>query len=523
MDRPSSITASVLYAGNPTTVLWSIVADATTYQLDRRTNVDADFIPIYGGLSTFYNDIIPTSAASVEYRVQAAIDRDYTWNEFEAFERDWDTLDALDWIWFLEYSEFTVSGILSLIRIVINAETLHAGYIAQINWTDISDSSGYILERKTSSDTTFQEIYRGSENTFSDSIPEAARTIEYRLMWYVDHNITWDEFDAKDHTWDTLDALDWMWSLYESAWNYAGPFEVIPNRPPTISGQDSDLGIRYRGFDVVFSVTDPDPANTVSIVVNLNGTMLFSISNAQQGVNYTAAITDERIFAMQDQSRHSIIITATDNKGASSVRTFTFTAVEDLVSTAVFYVLRDGVPAARLGNIREWTDYLEVGTHRYVIRGIDRYDNFSDSNEVIITIFVRCATLALVSVPDNYINLIIRRNERPQINQNFSVQYTETRYEGRRYPVFTSTSQRGNAMPLAFSTWALQEQTALFEFLDKGEPLVYRDLYNSRVIGVIPGLDKGFQGRFLRQSFDAFIDFNVTINQCDYNEVVAYD
>lgn len=407
--------------------------------------------------------------------------------------------------------------------LILTVPPLFAGNTATIEWSAVEGANTYQLDRKINDESGFTPIYGGPNFSYLDFLPESATTATYRVQAAIERDQDWDELDALDRDFDTLDALDWAWFLDYSDFTIAETREVTPNRPPIISGQDSDIGTRYRGFDITFSAIDPDPNNAITLSARLNGTILFNMPNAQQGATYTATITDAQIFEMADQSRHSVVITAVDNKGATSTRTYTFTAVEDLVTTAVFYVLRDGQPIAKLTSIQQWTDYLEVGTHRYVIRGVDRYDNFSDSNEVSVTISLNYATLALASSPGNYIDLIVRRNERPQVGQNYNTVYTETNYEGRDFPVFEYSGQRRNSVSLGFSTRTLAEQATLFSMISHGVPVVYRDLYDSRIVGVIPELSNSNQGRFRGQIHNAFIDFNVTINQCDFNEVISYD
>lgn len=405
----------------------------------------------------------------------------------------------------------------------ITIPILYADNTAPISWSSVEGATIYQLDRKTDIDFDFVKIYEGTETSFTDYIPLGVTTAVYQVMAASEWDYSWNESDELDQNWNSMDAADWAWFREYSNFTTSETKEVIPNRPPTISGQDTDMGIVTRGFIITFSVTDPDPNNTIDIIAGLDGALIFNMPNAQQGTNYEIPITDDQIFAMEDQSQHTITIAATDNKGAIATRIYTFTVLEDLLLTAVFYVLRDGAPVARLESVQEWTDYLEVGTHRYVIRGIDRYDNYSDSNEVLLTISMKYATIAAASAPDNYISLIMRRNERPQESHNYNVQYTETRFEGRQFPVYSCTGQRGSDMPLAYSTRTLQEQKALFSLIDYGEPLVFRDQYNNRIIGIVPDLGKSFQGRFFNQLFDAFVDFDIIINQCDYRETVDYD
>lgn len=401
--------------------------------------------------------------------------------------------------------------------------TLHAGNIALISWDSVPESNTYQLDRQTNLDADFIGIFSGSNNSFQDFLPEDAITAAYRVQATNENDRTWDELEALNHTWDDLDALDWAWVFEYSDFTYSETKEVIPNRPPVISGQDADLGTRYRGFDVIFSATDPDPNNTISLQVKLNSTIIFTMPNAQQGADYTITVTDAQIFAMADLSVHNIIIMATDNKGATATRIFTFTAVEDLVSTAVFYVLRDGQPIANIVRERQWTDYLEVGTHRYRIRGVDRYGNFSDSNEVTVTIALKHATLGLVSNPSNFVGLIWRLDGKPTMGQNYDTSFSEEWYEGRTFPVYEYSGRKSNSMSLAFSTLNLQDQQAIFNIISQSLPVVYRDQYESRIVGVVPNFASELQGRYKTATHNALINFNMTLNRADFNEVIEYD
>lgn len=54
---------------------------------------------------------------------------------------------------------------------------------------------------------------------------------------------------------------------------------------------------------------------------------------------------------------------------------------------AAVYVLRDGVPVAKLTG-SAWTDRHSVGEHSYTVRGIDASDNYADGTAVSVTVSV---------------------------------------------------------------------------------------------------------------------------------------
>ena len=397
----------------------------------------------------------------------------------------------------------------------------------------------YQLSRKYDSDTEYQTLYTGPDAEYTDTVPEAgAVSVSYIIIAYTEALITWEDYYAQT----VADNITWAeeganiisnnitWAAEISPAGESGDREIIPNRPPIISGQDEDLGSRMRGFDVVFSVTDPDPNNTVDVAVLLDDTVTLDQPNAQQGVDYTVSVTDNQIYSMEDGSQHTITITATDNKGASSVRIYTFTAVEDLISTAVYYVLRDGVPVAKITqNIINpvdlaWQDYMTAGTHTYVIRAVDKYDNFIDSNPITITTEIDYATVARADRPAEMVDLKLRRNEPPVISRVYGISGDLSALSGRKYPVYTDSGNRTDAWSLRFTHRSIDEYDQLLELIDAGLPIVYRDCYDNVIIGRMPIMEHEFVRRGRRMPASGVsINFATTLERVDYTEAVDYD
>jgi len=502
MNTPDKIYVSQLFAGQPGFIRWDSVAGAAGYSLERKINNEETFVLIYTGESTVFNGKIPLMAHSAQFRVQAYKSSIKTWSERDTEALTWAERDALSTPWISEYSGYTTSDVVPVIQVYLQSETLHAGYRVNINWTGISEDTVYILKRKTNYEADFTQVYKDKNNTFIDNVPENAQYITYQLNWQTFFDETWNEVTET--------------------------FEVIPNRAPIISGADSDIGIRYKGFSITFNVYDPDPENMVNIRVSLNNNEIFNMPDITQHIDYTVNIPDATIFELQDLSVNTIIITATDNKGLSATRQSTFTVAEDLITTAIYYVMRDNIPVARLVNLTDlsWADHMEVGAHTYKIRAIDKYDNFIDSNEIVITTGIEHATLAFAESPDKYLKLMLQLNDRPQKNSRYSIPYDETEFEGREFPVYSIGKQRKKTHEFTFSTINQTQRDALFALIEAGKPLIYRDLYDTKMIGFIPDYNSDFMGHHDRHAEDDYseiVNISASIYQSDYNEKVPYD
>lgn len=408
----------------------------------------------------------------------------------------------------------------------INIPTFHEGHDVTIEWTAQSPPAGmvarYELHRAFDSEE-MQKIYHGPDNTYTDHVAVGVQSITYQVRAYAVHGYTWQDIRDLGRTWQEWRDLGYPWGSDISEWNQS-TFEVLPNRAPVISGQDTDLGYQYRGFSYSFTVTDPDPGSTVSMTITVDGNVVESVPNVQLGVNYTYSISDDFIFGSEDGSEHEIRITVTDNRGDTATRIYTFIAAEDLTLTAIYYVLRDDEPVARLQAATQWRDYIAVGVHRYRIRAVDRYDNFVDSNEVEITIWISGSTLAIVSRPDSYIKLDIRRGDRPQRDHEVSAGFEEVQFENRTFPVAHRTTRRTRTQTVVLSVRTKPECDALLALIYEGDAVVYRDRYDMRVIGTIPNAPfEFFRRRFSDQPINYVADFTLNIQQCDYSEVVPYE
>lgn len=121
------------------------------------------------------------------------------------------------------------------------------------------------------------------------------------------------------------------------------------NNAPSISGTNENIGNKSKGFTLKYTVNDLDYRDTVNVVTKLNSTILENITNIDKNREKEIVLTDERILALEIGSSNTISIIATDNNGASTTRTYTFTrsnnlpqiTVNEFNSTQVKFIVSD--------------------------------------------------------------------------------------------------------------------------------------------------------------------------------------
>ena len=156
-----------------------------------------------------------------------------------------------------------------------------------------------------------------------------------------------DKISAHNQFWNWMGVYSWTQETYASDgsyrssrgyysaryWNFTSATNVYSNigwRPvlevlnsaPVISGTDSNLGNKAAPFTQAFTVNDADAGNTFGVTVRLNGVTKQALTNQSNGSFSYDLAPDWANLAL---GTHTLSVTATDNSGASSVRTWTFT------------------------------------------------------------------------------------------------------------------------------------------------------------------------------------------------------
>lgn len=217
----------------------------------------------------------------------------------------------------------TAPGTITVPSEVIGGENL------SISWGQSTDPdgnlSGYKLERKVD-DGTWAQIYSGSSRSYTDSITYGWTSVQYRVKAY-----------------DSAGA--------ESAYTTSAVRTVTNNRPPVISGSDTDLGsFTTTPPSYEYTVTDAD-GHQVDVVEMLDGVTLRSYT-VTLGQTNTLTIGSEAWLKVVNGS-HTLKIVATDAKDASVTRTLTFTkAVTSVEFEQTLAMEADAMPTKALVNIQ---------------------------------------------------------------------------------------------------------------------------------------------------------------------------
>lgn len=180
--------------------------------------------------------------------------------------------------------------------------TLYANKPVELKWDESVDPDGdnviYDLSRRIwyseSNVSTKSDIYRGDDPFFTTTVPNAIK-VEYILK-----------------------ATD----LINESDSISVVLDIQQNTPPTISGSDSNLGIKTTGFSQTYVVNDAD-TDDVIVTEYIDGVSVRSY-NAALGVTNTFNVINEEWLKLTNGS-HTLTIEAYDEVGNVSTRNYTFT------------------------------------------------------------------------------------------------------------------------------------------------------------------------------------------------------
>lgn len=211
--------------------------------------------------------------------------------------------------------------------------TINGGTNVEISWSAGADSdgnlAGYILERSVNG-TTWTEVYRGALRSHTDISKVEWNTVVYRVKSFDTYGVSSDYLYSESRT-------------------------VVNNTAPTISGTDGNLGSFSTAFTAQsYTVTDAE-GGTVTIVERLDGVVKRSY-NATLGTAASFSFTASEWRRILN-GQHTITITATDGKGLSTVRTWTFTKAMNTLTFTITPLPADAMPdrcvVAAVGNFPE--------------------------------------------------------------------------------------------------------------------------------------------------------------------------
>lgn len=295
-STPSSLTVpSTIGGGQTVTISWGSSTDPdgnlSGYQLEHSTDGGVTWQQVYQGTALTTTETVIAGTERIRWRVRAYDNYGVT--------SSWRTSSDVTVI---NNQPPTVPAS----PITITPSALSVGMAAVITWGASSDPDGdnfeYSLERSVDNTTSYQQIYRGTNRNYTDTVGSWS-SVTYRVRAIDSHGNA-------------------------SGYLTASTKSVSANNPPTItcSYEDgADLGTKSAVFSFTYSVNDSNSADTLTVKEFVDGVEKKSFT-ATRNQNYTFNFqTGSNVSYWQNvlNGSHTIKISVTDGKVTVS-RSFTF-------------------------------------------------------------------------------------------------------------------------------------------------------------------------------------------------------
>ena len=177
-----------------------------------------------------------------------------------------------------------------------------------------------------------------------------------------------------------------------------------------------------------------------------------------------------------------------------------------------FYVLRGGIPIAKITGVQEYTDYTSIGANEYQIMGITTDGYYTLSNVVPVSVFPQTAVIGSLSDAVSWITLTYRRGNLPEIITSSSEDVYFQYYSGRELPVAYSSRFKTKKKTLNFTVYK-QDADAIENMI--GQTVIYKDYADNKIIGIVNDVETS--------SYANRPDVRMEITAIDYLEDVGYD
>lgn len=177
-----------------------------------------------------------------------------------------------------------------------------------------------------------------------------------------------------------------------------------------------------------------------------------------------------------------------------------------------YYILRDGIPVAKITGLKEYADYTSIGTNEYQIMGITSDGYYTLSNVVPVSVLPQTAVIGILSDAVNWITLTYRRGNLPEIITSSSEDVYYQYYSGRKFPVAYSSRFKSKVKTLNFTV--SKQDAATIESMT-GQAVVYKDYAENKIIGIVNNVETS--------SNVSRPDVRMEITAIDYLEDVGYD
>ena len=272
---PSSISYLATITTPSVTVSWTAASSSVPsysvnlYELSYSTNGGASWTVIGTTASTSYSFSIPAGTTSIQFRVRA---RDSN--------TQWGT-----------YRTGTVSQVVQAPTLTV-PEMVMQGQSATVSWSGVEGADSYTLERKSSADADWTQVYSGDSLSFTETVG------------------TWTSLQYRVRA---------VFGETSSGWATSGEIQIVAASALVISGSDGDLGTLTS--DVSYSVSSDQTSPVIEVTVAVNGGE-YAAFQAVSGQNYRIGVLD------LPTGTGSIVITASmevSNSPVTVTRTWTYT------------------------------------------------------------------------------------------------------------------------------------------------------------------------------------------------------
>ena len=230
----------------------------------------------------------------------------------------WDQLNAQNLI---KGKRITIDGQEYLLRVLTGGNYYRSG----------TDSySGGVLPNEWDDFICNEGNYLGLPKPNPTDLAGTNPSGEHNQKWHWDRIYTWCQETYRDSAGNRAlrgdnSARYWNYDSSSSQYNSYGwrPVLEVLNAAPTIDGRDEDLGEYNKSFTKQYRVTESD-GETFSVEEKIDSTRIRKL-DGQRDNDFIVDISDH--FGGLSLGQHTIKIIATDVKGASSIRTWTFRKV----------------------------------------------------------------------------------------------------------------------------------------------------------------------------------------------------
>lgn len=189
-----------------------------------------------------------------------------------------------------------------------------------------------------------------------------------------------------------------------------------------------------------------------------------------------------------------------------------YTVHEPQAATGDRYLLRDGVPIAKLDGT-SYIDYASAGLSGYVLRVV-KDGNYYDSPAAYAAPRIKYGVMAAADNPAEFIPLAYRFDSKPQPQKQLTKGYNQHYFSGRAQPVYDITEHYQTTWPLEYSM-RRGDYAKLDAWAKAGKSLLIR--YNDGT--VIRGIA---QGTNITKVLRDVLTVSLTVAVHDYTEAIDY-